>query len=149
MLLTAEQDFRPRGDPFPAVRAAAAAPGGGVRADRAGRGRKRNGTPGGGGSGGELEYGQERVYAGMIRALVCQAAGDYLAMADALGHWEDAETLDGRSRLYAALWRPLLAEGLVGSGQSARLPRPWERCAGRRPGPVPEAEPGVAGRLAG
>jgi DNA-binding CsgD family transcriptional regulator len=41
-------------------------------------------------------------------------------MADALGHWQDAEVLDGRSRLYAGLWRPLLAEGLVGSGQSQR-----------------------------
>src|SRR5580658_2636613 len=67
-----------------------------------------------------LGYGQERVYAAMARALVCQASGDYLGMADALGHWQDAETLDGRSRLYAVLWWPLLVEGLVGSGQSAQ-----------------------------
>jgi DNA-binding CsgD family transcriptional regulator len=53
----------------------------------------------------------------MARALVCQAAGDYLGMADALGHWQDDAALDGRSRLYAVLWRPLLAEGLIGSGQ--------------------------------
>jgi hypothetical protein len=39
-------------------------------------------------------------------------------MADALGHWRDDEALDGRSRVYAVLWRPLLAEGLVGSGQA-------------------------------
>ena len=64
-----------------------------------------------------LDYGQERLYAAMMRALVCQASGDYLGMADALGHWRDQETLDGRSRVYAVLWRPLLVEGLVGSGQ--------------------------------
>jgi len=64
-----------------------------------------------------VDYGQERVYAGMARALVCQAAGDYLGMADALGPWRDGAVLDGRSRLTAVLWRPLLAEGLIGSGQ--------------------------------
>jgi DNA-binding CsgD family transcriptional regulator len=65
-----------------------------------------------------LDYGQERLYAAMARALVCQASGDYLGMADALGDWRDDAALDGRSRTYAVLWRPLLAEGLVGSGQS-------------------------------
>jgi DNA-binding CsgD family transcriptional regulator len=65
-----------------------------------------------------LDYGQERLYAAMARALVCQASGDYLGMADALGHWVDEKALDGRSRVYAVLWRPLLVEGLVGSGQS-------------------------------
>jgi DNA-binding CsgD family transcriptional regulator len=65
-----------------------------------------------------LDYGQERLYAGMARALMCQASGDYLGMADALGPWQDGSALDGRSRVYAVLWRPLLAEGLVGSGQS-------------------------------
>ena len=64
-----------------------------------------------------LDYGQERLFAAMARALVCQAAGDYLGMADALGPWQDDTALDGRSRLYAVLWRPLLAEGLIGSGQ--------------------------------
>jgi DNA-binding CsgD family transcriptional regulator len=64
-----------------------------------------------------VDYDQEHVYAGMARALVCQAAGDYLGMADALGRWQDEEALDGRSRVYAVLWRPLLAEGLIGSGQ--------------------------------
>jgi len=64
-----------------------------------------------------LDYGQERLYAAMARALVGQASGDYLGMADALGHWRDDSALDGRSRVYAVLWRPLLAEGLVGSGQ--------------------------------
>ncbi len=67
-----------------------------------------------------LDYGQERVYAAMARALVFQAAGDYLGMADVLGHWQDDATLDGRSRMYAVLWRPLLVEGLLGSGQSER-----------------------------
>jgi DNA-binding CsgD family transcriptional regulator len=64
-----------------------------------------------------VDYGQERVYAGMARALVCQAAGDYLGMADALEPWRDDSVLDGRSRAYAVLWRPLLVEGLAGSGQ--------------------------------
>jgi ATP/maltotriose-dependent transcriptional regulator MalT len=64
-----------------------------------------------------LDYGQERVYAAMARALVCQASGDYLGMADALVPWLDDAALDGRSRAYAVLWRPLLAEGLIGSGQ--------------------------------
>ena len=67
-----------------------------------------------------LEYGQERLYAAMARALVCQATSDYLGMADALGHWRDDSALDGRSRAYAVLWRPLLAEGLVGSGQTGQ-----------------------------
>jgi DNA-binding CsgD family transcriptional regulator len=65
-----------------------------------------------------LGYGQERVNAAMARALVCQAAGNYLGMADALGYWQDDAALDGRSRMSAVLWRPLLAEGLVGSGQT-------------------------------
>jgi DNA-binding CsgD family transcriptional regulator len=65
-----------------------------------------------------LDYGQERLYAAMARALLCQAAGDYLGMADALGRWQDDSALDGRSRRDAALWRPLLAEGLIGSGQA-------------------------------
>ena len=64
-----------------------------------------------------LDYGQERVYAAMARALVHQASGDYLGMADALGPWLDGSVLDDRSRVYAVLWRPLLVEGLVGSGQ--------------------------------
>jgi ATP/maltotriose-dependent transcriptional regulator MalT len=38
-------------------------------------------------------------------------------MADALGPWQEDSAVDGRSRVYAVLWRPLLAEGLVGSGQ--------------------------------
>ena len=63
----------------------------------------------------------------MARALVCQAAGDYLGMADALGYWQDDAALDGRSRMYAVLWRPLLVEGLVGSGQSERRPHVLER----------------------
>ncbi len=64
-----------------------------------------------------LDYGQEQLYADMARALVCQAAGDYLGMADAMGHWNDDASLDGRSRMYETLWRPLLLEGLVGSGR--------------------------------
>jgi DNA-binding CsgD family transcriptional regulator len=67
-----------------------------------------------------MDYGQERLDAAMARALVCQACGDYLGMADALGYWQDDAALDGRSRASSALWRPLLAEGLVGSGQSGQ-----------------------------
>jgi len=65
-----------------------------------------------------LDYGQERVYAAMARALICQASGDYLGMADALGPWRDETALDGRSRPYAMVWGPLLAEGLIGSAQT-------------------------------
>ena len=74
-----------------------------------------------------LDYGQERLYAAMARALVCQASGDYLGMADALGYWRDNSALDGRSRVYAVLWRPLLVEGLVGSGQSEQAAAALER----------------------
>jgi DNA-binding CsgD family transcriptional regulator len=65
-----------------------------------------------------LDYGQERIWAAMARALACQAAGDYPGMARALGPWQDDATLDDRSRMHAVLWRPLLAEGLIGSGQT-------------------------------
>ncbi len=54
----------------------------------------------------------------MAQALACQAAGDYPGMARALGPWQDDATLDDRSRIHALLWRPLLAEGLIGSGQT-------------------------------
>jgi len=64
-----------------------------------------------------LDYSQERLFAAMARALVCQAAADYLGMADALFPWRDDAALDSRTRLNAMLWRPLLAEGLIGSGQ--------------------------------
>jgi hypothetical protein len=40
-----------------------------------------------------LDYGQERLYAAMARALVCQAAGDYLGMTDELGPWQDGSVL--------------------------------------------------------
>ena len=49
---------------------------------------------------------------------MAQAAGDYLGMADALGPWQDDSALDDRSRGLAMLWQPLLAEGLIGSGQT-------------------------------
>jgi ATP/maltotriose-dependent transcriptional regulator MalT len=65
-----------------------------------------------------LDYPQERLYAAMARALVSQASGDYLGMADALNPWQDDAALGGRSQMSAVLWRPLLAEGLVGSGQA-------------------------------
>jgi ATP/maltotriose-dependent transcriptional regulator MalT len=64
-----------------------------------------------------LDYSHERLYAAMARALICQTAGDYLGMADALGPWQDDAALDDRSRGVTMLW-PLLAEGLIGSGQT-------------------------------
>jgi DNA-binding CsgD family transcriptional regulator len=80
-----------------------------------------------------LDYGQERLYAAMARALVCQASDDYLGMADALEPWRDDATLDDRSRMYAALWRPLLAEGLLGSGQAGAAAAVLDQLrAGRR-----------------
>jgi len=39
-------------------------------------------------------------------------------MAGALGPWRDDAALDDRTRAWAVLWRPLLAEGLIGSGQT-------------------------------
>ena len=65
----------------------------------------------------DLPYGQERLYAGMARALACQGAGDSAGMAKALDPWHDNAALDGRTRLYGVLWRPLLVEGLLGSGR--------------------------------
>jgi DNA-binding CsgD family transcriptional regulator len=65
-----------------------------------------------------LGYGQERLYAAMARALVCQASADYAGMAAALGHWLEEGALDNRSRLYTPLWRPLLVEGLAGAGRA-------------------------------
>src|SRR6202044_4115511 len=65
-----------------------------------------------------LDYGQERIWAAMAQALACQAAGDYPGMARALGPWQDDAALDDRSRIHAVLWRPLLAEGLIGSGRT-------------------------------
>jgi DNA-binding CsgD family transcriptional regulator len=64
-----------------------------------------------------MDYTQERVYAAMAQALVGQASGDYLGMADALGPWQDPAALDERSQAHGPLWQPLLAEGLIGSGQ--------------------------------
>ena len=69
---------------------------------------------------GSLGYGQERLYAAMARALVCQAAADYTGMAAALNHWLAEKALDNRSRLYTPLWRPLLVEGLAGTGRAAQ-----------------------------
>ena len=67
---------------------------------------------------GDLPYGQERLYAGMARAFACQGAGDFAGMARALDPWRNNANLDGRTRLYGVLWRPLLVEGLLGSGRT-------------------------------
>jgi len=65
-----------------------------------------------------VDYGQERIYAAMAHALVSQGRGDYLGMADALGPWQPESAVDERSRIHGVLWQPLLAEGLIGSGQT-------------------------------
>ena len=64
-----------------------------------------------------VDYGQERLYAAMARALAHQAAADYHRMAEALEHWHDEGALDDRTRTYGVFWRPLLVEGLIGSGR--------------------------------
>ena len=90
-----------------------------------------------------LDYGQETLYAAMARAVVFEAAGDYLGMADALGRWQDDDALDGRSRMYAVLWRPLLVEGLIGSGQSERAAIVLKRLSADS-GQVSYLQPGLA-----
>ena len=90
-----------------------------------------------------LDYSQERMYAAMARALVRQAAGDYLGMADVLGYWRDEAALDGRSRVYSMLWRPLLAEGLIGSGQAEPAAAVVERMRAED-GQVAYLEPALA-----
>ncbi len=90
-----------------------------------------------------LDYGQERLYAGMAIALVGQAAGDYEGMVDALGPWLDEEIVDGRSRTYGVLWRPLLVEGLVGSGRLEAAEVSLERLRERADG-VTYLEPALA-----
>jgi DNA-binding CsgD family transcriptional regulator len=53
----------------------------------------------------------------MARAMAHQAASDYHGMAEALEHWHDEGALDDRTRTYGVFWRPLLVEGLIGSGR--------------------------------
>jgi len=90
-----------------------------------------------------LDYGQEQVYAAMARALVCQASGDYLGMADAFGPWRDEAALDGRSRMYAVLWRPLLAEGLLGSTRAEQAAAALEQMRAEN-GQVSYLQPALA-----
>ena len=119
VLLTAEQGFSAAAIHARRYELAATAPGGGLRAGRARAmaGEAERHAALAEEAAASLDYGQERLFAGMARALVCQAAGDYLGMADALSPWQDDAVLDNRTRLNAVLWRPLLAEGLIGSGQ--------------------------------
>jgi hypothetical protein len=64
-----------------------------------------------------LDYGQEKLDAAMARALIGQASGDYLDVAGALEPWRADAALGLRGWMP---WRPLLAEGLIGSGQLER-----------------------------
>jgi DNA-binding CsgD family transcriptional regulator len=127
-LITAEQGFslatiRPRRPELPLMHLAAGcvAAGRGMTAEAEDHARSAEEVAG------SLKYRQETVFAAVARALVCQAAGDYLGMADCLRPWQDDSALDARSRLYGVLWRPLLVEGLVGSGQSAPAARALDR----------------------
>ena len=119
VLLTAEQGLcaaviHPRYYDLPLLHlAAGCVPAGRGQAEEAGRHARQAEE-----AAASLDYAQERLYAAMARALVCQAAADYLGMADALGPWQDDAAIDSRTRMYAVLWRPLLAEGLLGSGQA-------------------------------
>src|SRR5262249_45035906 len=65
-----------------------------------------------------LGYGQVRWEGAMARRRGGQAVAFYLGRAAGVGPWREEAALDGRSRMYAVLWRPLLAEGLAGSGQA-------------------------------
>ncbi|HTT91804.1 MAG TPA: AAA family ATPase, partial [Acidimicrobiales bacterium] len=119
-LITAEQGFsvaaiRPRRQELPLLHLAAScvAAGRGLADDAEGHASSAEEVAS------SLKYGREDVYAATARALACQASGDYLGMADALGPWQHGSAVDARSRLEAVLWRPLLVEGLVGSGQLA------------------------------
>ena len=97
-----------------------------------------------------LEYGQERLYAAMARALVCQATGDYLGMADALGYWRDDSVLGWpqpgvRGLVAAAAGR---GPGRLGPDRAGRR-RPGPVARRRPPGQLPAAGPGLAGWMAG
>ncbi len=96
-----------------------------------------------------LDYGQERLYAGMMHALLCQSRADYAGMAAALDRWQDDAVLDGRSRLYGVLWRPLLVEGLIGAGAGGRRGGPRPPAGSGRAGQLPAAGAGLAGGVAG
>ena len=101
-----------------------------------------------------LDYGQERLYAAMARALVCEASADYAGMVEALGGWQGTSALDGRTRVYEVLWRPLLVEGLLGSGQAegasaALMPLSAQAAPGSYLQSRHRLVRGVAGRAAG
>jgi DNA-binding CsgD family transcriptional regulator len=92
-----------------------------------------------------VDYAQERVYAAMARALVAQGSGDYLGMADALGPWQHDSAVDERSAMHGVLWRPLLAEGLIGSGQTGPAAAVLGQLrADDQPGPASYLRPALA-----
>ena len=83
-----------------------------------------------------MDYGQERLDAAMARALVCQACGDYLGMADALGYWQDDAALDGCSPTASCCGAPGTARTRSSAcgGPATCI---W-RCAPRRSWPGPK-----------
>jgi DNA-binding NarL/FixJ family response regulator len=118
-LLTSEQTssaaaIRTRRSQLPLLHlAAACVPAGRGQTEEAGRHARLAGE-----IAASLDYSHEGLYAAMAKALIAQEAGDYLGMADALGPYSAEAALDARTRALGALWRPLLAEGLIGSGQA-------------------------------
>ena len=137
--------------PLPPVRAAAAAPGRRVRAGRARRDRGgRTARPAGRGGRGQRGLRPGTGVRGMARALVCQAAGDYLGMADALGPWQDEL---GPGRPQPALRGPVAAAAGRGPGRlgpAGRRPPPsWPSCAPTAARSATSPGPGLAGRMAG
>jgi len=143
-LLTCEQAFsaaaiRSRRSEVPLLHlAAACVPAGRGQAEEAGRHARLAGE-----AAASLDYSHESLYAATARALVCQAAGDYLGMADALGPWLDDSVLEDRSRGMAVLWRPLLAEGLIGSGQAGPAAAVLDQLRGNA-GPASYLQPALA-----
>jgi DNA-binding CsgD family transcriptional regulator len=90
-----------------------------------------------------LDYGHERLYADMARALVCQTMGDYSGIADALGRWPEDEILGGRSKSSAVIWQPLLIEGLIGSDRHQEAEAVLGRLSSRA-GPRSYLQPALA-----
>jgi DNA-binding CsgD family transcriptional regulator len=143
-LITTEQGFsaaaiRPRRPELPLLHLAAAtvAAGRGLADDAEGHARQAEEVAA------SVDYVQERVYAAVARAMLCQAAGDYLGMSDALSPWQEESALDARARIWAVFWRPLLVEGLIGSGQSSRAAAALDRLASDGAG-VAYFQPGLA-----
>ena len=118
-LLTSEQLFsaisiRPRHYELPLLHlAAACVPAGRGQATEAGEHAEAAGE-----AAAAMDSPGEGLWAAMARALIAQAAADYPGITGAFRPFLDDPPRDSRSRALAVLWRPLLAEGLIGAGQT-------------------------------